>query len=117
MKLFRDLKVRLTDAEWTAIAAGMGAEMASLRETESEKQEVMTKFKERIQVHTNKLQDLGGKVTSHEETRAVECEERGDVKRFVMELYRLDTGEMVETRPMTATERQEALQVALPGVN
>ena len=47
----------------------------------------------------------------------MECFERKDEARFVVELYRQDTGELVETRPMTAAERHDVLQVKLPGVS
>jgi DNA-directed RNA polymerase sigma subunit (sigma70/sigma32) len=112
MKIFRDLKVKLTEAEWKAVASAMAAEQAKLAEVEAEKAEAMSTFKARIETHKTKFLELAEKVNSHEERRAVECVERPDYQRWVIELYRNDTGEMVEMRPMTAGERQ----VTLPGV-
>jgi hypothetical protein len=116
-KIFRDLKVKLQPAEWNAIASALGAEQAKLFECEAEKAEAMTGYKKRLEAHGNKMAELGEKVRSREETRAVECFERQDEQRFVVELYRQDTGELVETRPMTSAERHDVLQSSLPGVS
>lgn len=116
MKMFRDLKVKLTQEEFVATASALGAEQAKLNEAQSEKAQAMATFKARIQTHEDKLQELGEKVRTREETRAVECLEKPDERRFVVEVYRMDTGELVETRPMTAAERHSVLQGTLPGV-
>jgi len=117
VKLFRDLKVKLTDAEWRSYVDAWAREQSKAHETQAEKAEAMSKFKARIETHENTMNDLGEKVRSHEETRAVECFNKPDDTRFVMELYRLDTGELVETRAMTAQERHEVVQATLPGVS
>lgn len=117
MKLFRDLKVKLTDAEWRSYVDAWAREQSKAHETMAEKAEVMSKFKARIETHDNLMNDLGEKVRSHEETRAVECFEKHDEQRFVVELYRNDTGELVETRAMNAAERHEVVQATLPGVS
>lgn len=117
MKIFRDLKVKLTDAEWRAYVDAWGREQAKSKETQAQRAEAMAGFKSRLEAHENAEQDLGEKVRSREETRAVECFEKPDPERFVVELYRHDTGELVETRPMTAGERHEVVQATLPGVN
>lgn len=117
MKLFRDLKVDLTDAEWRSYVDAWGREQSKHHETMAEKAQVMADFKGRIERHENFMTDLGEKVRSHKETRAVECFEKPDETRFVMELYRQDTGELVETRPMNAQERHDVVQTTLPGVS
>lgn len=116
MKIFRDLKVELTDPEWRNYVDAWAREQSKAHETASEKAEVMSKFKARIETHENVMNDLGEKVRSHKETRAVECVEKPDEQRFVMELYRMDTGELVETRAMNSQERHEVVQATLPGV-
>jgi len=45
--------------------------------------------------------------------KSVPCEKRFDWKRLLVELRRVDTGELVETRRMTLEERQ----LELPGVD
>lgn len=117
MKLFRDLPVKLSDAEWAANSSALAAEQQKLIEAEGEKATVMQGYKSRIESHKERMLDLGRKVHSHEETRAVECFERHDAKKFIVEVYRADSGELVETRPMSAAERHEAIQVTLPGVS
>lgn len=117
MKIFRDLKVKLTDAEWRAYVDEWAREQAKSHETLARKAEVMADFKSKIEAHENAERDLGEKVRSREETRAVECFEKHDGERFVVELYRADTGELVSTRPMSAAERHDALQAVLPLVS
>lgn len=117
MKMFRDLKVKLTEAEWCATASALGAEQAKLYEVELEKQSMMATLKARIGTHEERMAQLGELVRSREETRAVECFERKDEKKFVVELYRADTGVLVESRSMTAAERHDVLQVKLPGIS
>jgi hypothetical protein len=117
VKLFRDLKVKLTDAEWRSYVDAWAREQSKAHETQAEKAQAMADFKGRIERHENTMNDLGEKVRSHEETRAVECVNKPDEQRFVMELYRTDTGELVETRAMSAAERHEVVQATLPGVS
>lgn len=117
MKLFRDLPVALSDSEWRNYVDAWAREQSKAHETSAEKAEVMSKFKARIETHENVMNDLGEKVRSHKETRAVECIEKLDDTRYVVELYRSDTGELVETRPMNAQERHEVVQATLPGVS
>jgi hypothetical protein len=113
MKLFRDLPVKLTDAEWAFYANALAVEQARRAQAEADKAESMSAFKATIDKHKAKEAELGEKVRSREETRAVECFERFDYKRFVVDLHRDDTGELVETRQMSASERQ----TKLPGVD
>ena len=46
------------------------------------------------------------------ETRPVECEEVFDFKGNAVRVYRMDTGDEVDARPMTAEERQRPLPFA-----
>ncbi len=115
-KIFRDLKVKLTVAEWSACAAQLAQEQERLEELDLEKKAAVAALKSRLETVKGVISGLGEKVRSHEEVRAVECWEKQDERRFVVELYRDDTGELVETRPMTAAERHEAINPPLPHV-
>jgi hypothetical protein len=116
MSVIRKLKVRLTDVEWGAAAKQLGSVQADLNDMKQAQAQYVAEFKVAYQGLNEKFAQLGECVRSGEETRTVECMERGDAKRLVIELYRVDTGELVETRPMTSQEREDALQVTLPGM-
>lgn len=111
--IIRDLKVKLTEEEWANASDLLAQEDAAARATDIERKQVMLSFKQRLEAHNTQSGILAEKVRTHEETRAVECEWRPDERRLVMELFRLDTGVLIDTRPMTAAERQ----VTLPGVS
>lgn len=117
MPIYRDLKVRLTPSEWESCASALAQVQQDRSVLEEEKKQAMTGFKARDKVLEEKLRSLGERVRSHQETRAVECWERFDVNRLVVDIYRSDLGEYVESRPMTASERHDALQPGLPGLS
>jgi hypothetical protein len=114
--IFKDLKVKLTESEWEACAAQLGSEQQKLEQVEEEKRQTSSALGSRCKSQKDVVSKLGEKVRSREETRAVECFERKDPRRFVVELYRSDMGSLIETRPMTANERHEALNPKLPYV-
>jgi hypothetical protein len=53
-----------------------------------------------------KLRDLNRTIVDGEETRPVRCEVRIDRRAGKADTVRLDTGDVVETRALTAAERQ-----------
>ena len=53
---------------------------------------------------------LALEVSTRTETRLVECREVADIRRLVVETIRLDTTEVIHTRPMDAAEREELRQ-------
>lgn len=52
-------------------------------------------------------------VTTKREVREVACEQRKDFDRNCIEVVRLDTGEVVDTHPMKAADRQ----AEIPGID
>lgn len=63
---------------------------------------------------TARIGELKAQVTTKKEHRLVDCEESKDFKRNMVEVVRIDTGEVVDSRPMTPDERQEELDVDPP---
>jgi hypothetical protein len=114
--IFRDLKCKLTNDEWAAIAAQLANDGEKREQLEAQKKSEASAIKAKIDDVEKSISSLGVKVRTHEEIRAVECFEKADDKRFVVELYRDDTGELIETRPMTSAERHAVINPALPGV-
>jgi hypothetical protein len=115
--IFKDLKVKLTPSEWEACSAQLGSEQQRLEQVEEEKRQTSSALGSRCKSQKDTVSKLAEKVRSREETRAVECFERKDPRRFVVELYRSDVGSLIETRPMSAGERHEALNPKLPIVD
>jgi hypothetical protein len=116
-KIWRDLKVLLTEEEWAAVSLACANEEQVLDAAKASMKEAVTEFKENIAASEKKMRALNEMIRTHKETRAVECFEKHDVNKFTVELYRMDTGEMVESRPMTASERHAATQPRLPGTD
>jgi hypothetical protein len=116
MTMFRDLKVKLTQDEWEAYASQLANVNQETKQVEAELQAVKDGFKGRLTALGEREYELAEKVRNRQEVRAVEVYERPDERRFVVELYRGDTGELLETRPMSSAERHAVVNPKLPGV-
>lgn len=114
-KIWRDLKVELTAEEWAAVSLACANEEQVLDGLKASMKDAVTKSKEDIATSEKKMRAMNEIIRTHKETRTVECFEKHDTFKFTVELYRMDTGEMVESRPMTASERHAATQPRLPG--
>lgn len=56
-----------------------------------------------------RLAVLAGVVDKRSEVREVECEESMNLDRKIVEIVRMDTGEIVDTRGITGADIQQAL--------
>jgi hypothetical protein len=110
----RKLPCALTVEEWNAAASQLAQTQLECVTVEARKKAAMADFK----IEGEKLEataaELGEKVRTRKETRDVEVFERKVGERLVVEIYRSDLGELVETRPMTAEERNEVVNPRLP---
>lgn len=92
---------------------GKGSEMAELikqhGEVETEAKSVADGFKRQIKDLDRKITDRAEEVRTGVERRLVPCTERGRWRDNLVDVVRLDTGEVVRSRPMTESERQQAL--------
>lgn len=59
---------------------------------------------------------LQQRVRERSEPRDIEVDYRHDEVRGVVETWRMDTGAVIHSRPMTADELRDARQEALPGI-
>jgi hypothetical protein len=96
----RWLPVPLTDDELLL----RGNELARALEEKSE-------LESEIGTRNERILKLRGSIRSKREQREVLCEWSRNDERMVMELHRQDSGEVIESRPMTAEERQEKLNL------
>lgn len=111
----RTLPCRLTIEEWNAAAEALAESGYELAALDVEKKLAMASFKERAEKIEATQRELAAKVKTRSVPRPVEVFERSLPTRLVVEIYRADTGELVDTRPMTATERDDVVNPRLPG--
>jgi hypothetical protein len=110
-KVTRSLMVALNEDEIRSYAAELARVTAQQAELEDEKKAVMSGFKNRIDRCVADCRTLAQKVTTRRELRDIDCE-WSPARDGKMQLTRLDTAEVIDTRKMTEEERQESLPLA-----
>lgn len=108
-KITRNLEVNLTAVELKAFGATLAIETQNLDDLKREAKNVAKQYKESIDGKTVEVLRLAGIVHNEKEVREVECEWRFAWGENTKTLVRLDTHEIVETRPIEASERQAML--------
>jgi chromosome condensin MukBEF ATPase and DNA-binding subunit MukB len=105
------LAVQLTDAEVLEFSRRAAQAYQKLVQANLEKKMAMSDYKaqvEEIQVNINHLQGI---VASGIEFRDIQCEKVTHSDIGSVTITRLDTGHLIETRPMTPKERQMAMEL------
>jgi hypothetical protein len=110
----RSLPCTLTDAEVLERSAELAEVVTDYAEIEGEKSAHAKHFKERLDGLRSRERALAREISSRSVERDVECVIRQDPIRGCVETMRLDTGELIEDRPMTAEERQLAMDLPIP---
>ena len=105
----QSLPVRLTEQELIAKGAELSAMIKALSYEEAEKKSVADAFKARITDLDTQIQRLAQIVRDKKEFRPVEVIEQPDYDAMMMRTVRLDTGEVVSSRPLEGSERQRPL--------
>lgn len=77
----------------------------------SERRETMAEFKERMAAFDQRMGELANTVNNSTEQRDVKCRELLYVEENRIDVVRLDTGEVVDSRTATAEDRQEDLEL------
>jgi hypothetical protein len=108
------LPVHLTDDEVRARGERIVALMQERTEADADAKRQRDAHKARVSDLDKTMTHLAHEVRTRTEHRDVEVKEAFDHDRGLVETVRLDTGEVVETRPMTARERQKPLD--FPGL-
>lgn len=112
MKTFtQKLPVQITPAEKLRFADLNAREVELSIVTESERKEVAAKYKAKIEGHSNEIKRLSRIISSGIEYREVECEKQFDWAKGIVQIVRLDTGEVVDERPMKPEEEQRTLDM------
>lgn len=105
-KFTRPLDVKLMDGELLAKLDELAAKLVKKEEVEDELKNVSAGYKGQIKTLRQEIHDITKAVTTKTEEREVECEERMNFTASTVEVVRLDTLEVVESRAMTLRERQ-----------
>lgn len=107
--IVRHLDVDLTPDEVRHKGEQLAARLRDLEQLELALKDYKDKHKTRVGELESVTRLLASEVRSRKETRPVECHEVKDYERGVVDLVRVDTGEVVETRGMDPGERQTRL--------
>lgn len=104
-----EIRCELSEAEIQERAHAMARAHEQIALLEEQKKASAADFREQIKEKRRELQHLVREVRERAVDREVLCETRADLGAGVMETYRLDTGDLVRSRPLTWEERQGRL--------
>jgi len=105
----RTLPVRLTREELLARADELSHKHGEQEEEERTQSDMKASMKSRMERLKLEITGIARVIREKAEDRMVECQERFDYEAKVVETFRLDTGEVVGSRGMTADERNLSL--------
>lgn len=107
--LDRALPCRLTQDEFTFLGSRLGRELDELYTAKSEAKETMTRLKAAIATREREVARLGRVLREGHEERLVRCHKIIDYAANQVTIARTDTGEVLESRGISALESQRDL--------
>jgi len=112
----RSLPDPLSDHE-TLLRATEAAQLAGKRDALEVKLAIDTKAaKKDIELVEGKISELQKQVRERQEYKDIEVDYFHDANRGCVETIRLDTHDVIHSRPMTVDELQDARQTKIPGI-
>lgn len=99
----------LDDHEIADRARELGTAINRWRQLDDERKQAASRYRDELAALDGDIRELAQIVATRTETRMVEVEHRPDYDARMMHVYRLDTGELVDSRPLTADEMQVEL--------
>lgn len=105
----RILPVKLDHETLFARGQELGKKESDLAKLAEDKKAAASKFKSKIEECAAEITKLSSAVNTGYEDQEIGCSWRLDYQRKCAELFRDDTGEIVQSRPLTREELQEAL--------
>jgi len=106
IRVTKPMPVKLTDAEVLKYGRDAARAVADRTRIEAEFDSVKADYKSKIGEQTAIIGKLSPRIHSGIETRDVECEEVRNWTKGTVTVTRMDTGEVVESRPMREDEKQ-----------
>lgn len=113
-KVTRNLPCRLTEGELLARADDLSVVVQETTAEEGRQTDVKAQMKARLTELDARKTRLAITIGRKEEYRDVEVEHLADLQAGTVSVIRTDTGESIETRPMTEQERQTSLPLEVP---
>jgi len=108
-KFNRLLKVLFTPPEKIEMSEQIASAIRDLKKSQDDLATVKAQFQSKIKEHEAEIANLCERINSGWEMRSIGCREVKDYTNFSVYVFRDDTEEMIEERPMTANERQPEL--------
>ena len=102
----RTLPVYLTEEDRLASSKKLAETLWERDNAQDEAKEAAAASRDKVKALSEIISELQTVVRSGVQHRFVDCEDRKNLPAGTIETYRLDTGEMVESRPMSSLEKQ-----------
>ncbi len=116
-EFLRTLPVKLTVTEVAKKSADLAAALHDLTRAKEEADSAKRKLSDDLKSREEAIAKLAKHVHEKAEPREVDCHEELDVGSAIARVYRDDTGEFVDSRPMTELEIRDARQAELPNIS
>ena len=116
----RELLCDMTEEQQRLRGIQLAEITAEYKSLEAEKKSVTKEYGDRLKGLREKLESLGKDVKSCTEKRRVPCNIEGEIRSGEVQIRRLDTQEVVETRDATAKEMKlmnNMVQGSFPGLD
>lgn len=113
-RVTRNLPCRLTETELLTRADELSVVVQETTAEEGRQADVKAQMKARLTELDPRKTRLAITIGRKEEYRDVEVELMADLQAQTVTVYRMDTSEAIETRPMSEHERQSALPLEAP---
>lgn len=110
-KVIKDIRVSLTDSEKAKIGGEIAQHVMRAEALEDQKRIVTGDLRSEINDERKAYRTKAKALRDGHEYRPIECEEVPNFDRNEVIVRRVDTGEVIDTRAMTATERQTQLDL------
>lgn len=108
-RLIKELSCEMTAREKAGKSDQLAAAVGTKQELEDEKKAYNDDWKERNVANDRRILKLAREVRTGHEVRNVECEEQPRYADRMVDIVRLDTGEVAFSRPMERGEMQKSL--------
>jgi hypothetical protein len=105
-KLTRNLPVRLSDDELRARSDDLAKAEIDRVQLETKKSAESSNYNKQIKESKIKIAELSQAISSRQEYRDVEIEDRRNEETYMIETWRLDNNEKISERAMNSQERQ-----------
>lgn len=107
----RELKCVLREDELKNYSMELARKQQDLAQADMDKKASAAAHKEKMERLASEINTVSRNVVNGYEFRSVECRWEYDWKEGVKRLYRLDTGELVDTKGISEYERQQHLEL------